>query len=109
MHANPGWSGSAPTHDRMIFQLAEPAGEGDMVGLADKLVAKEQHLVLEQRFLDRSEQVVVPRRFRQIDALEFGTDVRRKFLDSHQTVKIEEPMVFPASRSRWACTASSSA
>ena len=40
---------------------------------------------------------------------EFGADVRGEFLDAHQKVKIDEPVVFPASRSRWACWASSSA
>jgi hypothetical protein len=35
--------------------------------------------------------------------------VGRELLDAHHMTKIEEPVVFPASRSRWACTASLSA
>ena len=60
----------------MIFQLAKPVGEGDMVGLADQLVAQEQHLVRQQRFADRAEQVVVARRFGEVDAVKLGADVR---------------------------------
>ena len=35
--------------DRMVLELAEPLREGDMLGLADLLIAQEQHLVREQR------------------------------------------------------------
>ena len=36
--------------DRMIFESTEPPRERDMLGLADLLIAQEQHLVREQRF-----------------------------------------------------------
>ncbi len=36
--------------DRMVLELAEPLREGDMLGLADLLIAQEQDLVREQRF-----------------------------------------------------------
>ena len=34
---------------RMVFELAEVAGEGHVLGARDVLVAEEQHLVLEQQ------------------------------------------------------------
>ena len=59
----------------MILELTEALGERDMVGLADHLVAQEQHLVREQRLLDRAEQIVVRDRFGEIDPDELGADV----------------------------------
>jgi hypothetical protein len=94
--------------DRMILQLAKATGEGDMLGLAENLVPQEQHLMLEQRGLDRAEQVIVPRGFGQVDSLDLGANVGGELLDAHQRTNTEEPMVLPASRSRWACTASPS-
>ena len=34
--------------DRVVLQAAEALGKGDVLGLADQLVAQEQHLVVEQ-------------------------------------------------------------
>ena len=42
-----------------------------------------------------------------IEADEFGPDMSGELLDPHHMTKIEEPVVFPASRSRCACCASS--
>ena len=74
MQTSPGWSGSLPS-DRMVLQLTEPLGEGDVVGPADVLVAQEQHLVLKQRFPDRAEQIVVARGFAEVDAVNLGADM----------------------------------
>ena len=45
MRTRPGWSGSLPG-DRVVLELAEALGEGDVLGAGDVLVAEEQHLVL---------------------------------------------------------------
>src|SRR4029079_5514162 len=95
------------TGNRMILKIAEAPCEGDMLRLADLLVAQEQNLVIEQRLPDFAEQVVVGDRFGETDAGELRTDVRRKLLDALQITKIEEPVVLPASMSLCACTASS--
>ena len=113
MRTRPGWSGSLPS-DRMVFQLAEAAGEGDMLGARDVLVAQEQHLVLQQRALDLGEQAVVARGIGQADADQLGADAGRSVVStrmwrSPQMTKIDEPVVLRASRSRCACTASASA
>ena len=95
--------GIAPGH-RMVFQLPEFTGERDVLGLGTGRAGK----VRQQRFLDRAEQIVVGDRLGEIDPDEFRTDVRGELLDPHQITKIDEPVVFPASRSRCAWTASSS-
>ena len=94
--------------DRVILELSEALREGDMLRLADLLIAKEQYLVGEQRFVDRAEQVVVRDRLGEVHAVQFRTDVRGELLDLHAVTKIDEPVVLPASRSRCAWTASSS-
>ena len=42
--------------DRVVFQLAEVAREGDVLGARDVLVAEEQHPVLEQQLADLGDQ-----------------------------------------------------
>ena len=42
--------------DRMILELAKMAGEGDMLAAGDVLVAKEEHLVLQQQRPDLGHQ-----------------------------------------------------
>ena len=74
-----------------------------MIGARDVLIAQEQHLVIQQCLLDRTEQIVIPRGFGQVDAAQFSPDVLGEALDLHST-NTDEPMVLPASRSRWACT-----
>src|SRR4030095_4175297 len=95
--------------NRVILQRPKAMSERDMVGLGDVLITEEQHLMLEQCLLDRAEQVVAGSGFRQGNARNLGADMRREFLGPHHMTKIEEPVVCPASRSRCACTASSSA
>src|SRR6476660_218590 len=94
--------------DRVVLERTETLGERDMLGLADHLVPQEQYLVREQRLLARSEQIVIQNRLGEIDPDELGADVRRELFDPHQITKIEEPVVFPASMSLCAWTASSS-
>jgi len=95
--------------DGMILEVAEAAREGDMLRLADLLIAEEQDLVVEQRLPDLAEQVIVRDRVRDADAVQLRADMGRELLDPHQITKIEEPVVLPASMSRCAWTASSSA
>src|SRR6476469_4067861 len=94
--------------DRMVLEIPELFSESDVLGLADPLVEKEQHLVREKRFTDRAQQVFVADCVGEADPTDFGADVSGELLDPHQITKIEEPVVLPASRSRCACTASSS-
>ncbi|MCY1364396.1 hypothetical protein D9M69_511960 [compost metagenome] len=98
---------------RVVLQLAETAGEGHVLGAADVLVAQEQHLVLQQQRLDLGEQAVVAGGVAQVHAADFGADGAGQLFDFHaqrpQMTKIDEPVVLRDSRSRWACTASSSA
>jgi len=86
----------------MILQRSEAAGERNMLRLCDQLVAKEQHLVSEQSLVDGAKKVIVGDRFAKVDADDFGPDVRGELFDPHHTRKIDEPVVFPASRSRCA-------
>ena len=72
------------------------------------LIAQEQHLMLQQRLADRPEEILVLRCLSQVDTAKLGADIRGELFDAHQITKIDEPVVFPASRSRCACTASSS-
>ncbi len=51
---------------RVVFQLAEATGEGDVLGAADVLVTQEQHLVLEQQLAQLGEQPFVARRIAQV-------------------------------------------
>src|SRR4051794_19147976 len=94
--------------NRMILEIAEAPCEGDMLALADLLLAQEQDLVIEERLADFAEKVVVADRFGEADPGELRADVSRKLLDAHQITKIEEPVVLPASMSLCAWTASSS-
>ena len=60
--------------DGMIFQLAEAAREGHMLGARDVLIAQEQHAVLQQRRADLGEQAVIVNGIGQIHADQFGAD-----------------------------------
>jgi len=51
--------------DRMILQLAEPAGERDVVSGGDVLIAQEEHAVLQEQRFQLSEQGLVSRRVGQ--------------------------------------------
>ena len=66
---------------RVVLELTEAPGEGDMLGAGDVLVAQEQHLVLEQQSLDLGEQIVVVRGVAQVDAEQLGADVAGQRLD----------------------------
>ena len=83
--------GIAPGH-RMVFQLAEFTGEGDVLGLADQLVAQEQHLVRQQRVLDRAEQIVVAIASARSTPTSSAPMCVGEFLDAHQITKIDEPV-----------------
>ena len=48
MRTSPGWSGIAASY-RMIFEIAEMAGECHMLRPRNILIAKEQHLVLQEQ------------------------------------------------------------
>ena len=72
----------APGH-RVVFELAEPPGEGHVLGPADVLVAEEQHLVLEQQRTDLVEEAVVVRGMCQVHADELGADAGAQLFDSH--------------------------
>ena len=136
MRTRPGWSGSLPSH-RVVLQGTEPFGQCDVFGAGDVLVAEEQHLVLQQQCLQFGEQLVAARDSAEVDVAHLCADRRRQRVyveggaglracgscgDGHCCLawigweggqdsrsKTEEPMVRPASRSRCACTASSSA
>ena len=69
--------------DRVIFQLAEAAREGDVFGAADVLIAQEQHPMREQQRLDFGEQASIVRGVAQADSRHFGTDRTGQFFDFH--------------------------
>src|SRR3982750_1092403 len=94
--------------DRVVFQGPEPLGKGDMLSFADHLISQEQHLVLQKCVPDRLEEVVVRNCLGKVDPDELGADVCREFFDAHQITNIDDPVVFPASMSSCARTASSS-
>lgn len=60
---------------RVVLELAEPAGEGDVVGAADRLIADEQDLVLQQEGSELGEQGVVVGDLGEVDAVQFRPDV----------------------------------
>jgi hypothetical protein len=59
-----------------------------MVGPADVLVAQEQHLVLKQRILDRTEQIVAASGFPQVHSVNLGPDMAGEFLYAHHSTSI---------------------
>ncbi|MNY78672.1 hypothetical protein D3C86_2190280 [compost metagenome] len=69
--------------------------------------------MLQQQRLDLGEQAIVAGRVPQVHAADFGANGTGQLFDFHdgrpQMTKIDEPVVLRDSRSRWACTASSSA
>ena len=67
--------------DRMVLELAEVAGEGDVLGAADVLVAEEQHLVLQQQGADLGDQVGVARGVAEVDVRELRADRAGQRLD----------------------------
>ncbi|MND02289.1 hypothetical protein D3C83_216170 [compost metagenome] len=67
----------------MILERAETLGEGDMLALADVLIAQEQHLVDEQLAADLREQVVVAGRLGEADVEQLGADMRGQLLNTH--------------------------
>ncbi len=66
---------------RVVFQLAEVAGEGHVLGARDVLVAEEQHLVLQQQRADLGHQAGVARSDAQIDIAKLGADGAGQRLD----------------------------
>jgi hypothetical protein len=62
-----------PLAEDIEFDLAEAAGEGDLLRRRDALVAKEDHAVFVVGALDRGECGIVER-LRQIDAADFGAE-----------------------------------
>lgn len=67
--------------DRMIFQLAEIAREGDVIGAADVLVAEEQHLVPQEQGADLGDHAGVARGLSEVDVHDLGADRARERLD----------------------------
>ncbi len=53
--------------DRVVFELAEVAREGDVLGARDVLVAEEQDLVLEQQRADLGDERRVARGDAEVD------------------------------------------
>jgi hypothetical protein len=72
---------------RVIFELAEVAREGDVLGARDVLVAEEQDLVREQQRADLGDQRRVARRHAQIDIGELGADRAGERLDPDRPVQ----------------------
>ena len=60
--------------DRMVFELAEMAREGDMLRARDVLVAEEQHLVLQEQGPDLGHQGGVARRSAEVDIAHLCTN-----------------------------------
>ena len=61
--------------DGVHLELTEPAGEGDVRGGRDVLVAEHEHLVAHQRLAQRGDGVVVEGVV-EVDRGDLGTDVR---------------------------------
>ena len=64
----------------MRLEVAEAAGEREVLLGGDVLVAEEDDLVLEQRAMDLVERLVVER-LGQVDASDLGADRRAERLD----------------------------
>src|SRR5688572_8549104 len=120
------------TRHRMIFKLTEMPGKRHMLRPRDVLIAEEYHLVLEQQRLDLGDQLRLAGGHAQIDVAQLCADGAGELLDldraerggarrgsllscrrhrrcSAHSTKIDEPVVFRASRFWCARTASSSA
>jgi hypothetical protein len=67
----------------MVFKRPEALGECDVIRAGNVLIAKEQHLVFEQRRAERCEQVIAARSIGQADAANLGADVAGKLVDAH--------------------------
>ncbi len=61
--------------DGVYFELSEPAGEGDVRGRGDVLVAEHEHLVAYQRLAQRGDGGVVEV-VAEVDGADLGADVR---------------------------------
>ena len=72
--------------DRMVLQRPEPFGKGYVISAGNVLIAQEQHRVLQQRGLDRAEQIVVTRRFGQVHANQFRAFTLIGFLLAFQLI-----------------------
>ena len=66
---------------RMILEFTKMAGEGDVLGAGDVLVAEEQDLVLEQQGADLGHQAGVARGGAEVDVRQFGADGAGQRLD----------------------------
>ena len=75
---------------RVILERAEAPCESDVLGAGDVLVAKEQHLVLEQERLDLREQGVVARGVAEIDVDELGSDGAGQRLDLDRRLQLRD-------------------
>jgi len=60
--------------DRMILEFAKVAGEGDVLGAGDVLVAEKQHLVLQQQRADLGHQPGIARGGAKVHVRYFGAD-----------------------------------
>ncbi|MCY1378308.1 hypothetical protein D9M69_659320 [compost metagenome] len=58
----------------VVLELAEVAGEGDVLGAREFLLAEEQHLVLQQQRADLGRQAGVARGFGQRHVAQLGAD-----------------------------------
>ncbi|MNP39633.1 hypothetical protein D3C76_1332180 [compost metagenome] len=78
--------GVAADH-RVVLQLAEAPGERYMLGVADVLVAQEQHAVLEQLLANFGEQPIVMDGVGQVQADQFRTDGAGQLFDLHDVAR----------------------
>jgi hypothetical protein len=72
---------------RVVLQLAEAAGEGDVLRPGDVLVAKEQHAMAQQQRADLGQQRFVLGRDAEVDARDLGADGAGQRLDAHRVVQ----------------------
>jgi hypothetical protein len=67
----------------VIFQLAEAAGEGQVLGATDVLIAQEHHPMLEQLGTNLGKKTVVMHRIGEVDADQFGANAAGQLFDFH--------------------------
>ena len=73
--------------DRVVLQLAEVAGERDVLGARDVLVAEEQHAMLQQQGADLRDQRRVARSDAKVDVGQFGADRAGELLDPDRSLQ----------------------
>jgi sodium-dependent dicarboxylate transporter 2/3/5 len=68
--------------DGRLVERAESTAEGDQVGVAELLVAKQQHRVIEPRAIDLRERPVIYRS--EVDTADFRAECSRRWDDLHR-------------------------